>query len=420
LYYDIGLNLESAQRVGIGIVTPIVCLAGLALRWQDHAVRLTALTLVGLLATITRFEREIVEGAAMGLWIVCVLEFERGGLPARGRQVLGGLIVLLGLIIFPAVTLVYTLLSTGLAFAISLRLPNRGGIAGRTLILAGLIGFPCLTSYSHRSRTMLAAGIVVAIFEARRRLADRKLPLGFMAIGVVFLGVSLWFFQGDINWWFRVCHLVPGGRAIRAVSRGLLFAMIPAALGVACFFEWARERRKYGVAACALGLFCMAEQGVTTPSYDKSTKRNETAELVRRIDRDCQAFYYSPQYPVNAVNHYHLDAMWAGLDMGKPTINGYSGLIPPDWRPLYEASINRKSDIARLGPALEYWARSNGLDSDQVCWVVGQDEAIIDPKAIRTWRRTGGDQAASGGPGARRLTPPPPRQYRDRSKDADE
>jgi hypothetical protein len=401
LYYDIGLNMESAQRVGIGMATPLVCLAGLALRWQDQVVRLAALTLIGLLAAITRFEREIFEGAAMGLWVVCVFEFPRGDLPTRGRQVLGGLIVLLGLILFPALTLARAVLSTGVAFLMSLLLPNRGGIVVRALILAGLIGFPCLTSYWHRPRALLGAVVVAAIIETRRWLTSRKPPLGVMVMGGVVLGVSLWLFRGDIIWWVHICDCVPGGRAIRVVSRGVLLAVVPAALGVACFFEWVRERRKYGIAAFALGLFCMAEQGVTTETYDKYTQRTETAELVRRIDRRCKAFYYSPQYPLNSINHYHLDGMWAELETGIPTINGYSGMCPPDWRPLYESSVNQERDVDRLGPALRNWARSHGLGTAEICWVRGPTKAIVDPKTVRGWRPAGGDQAESGGLGAR-------------------
>ena len=272
LFYDIGMNLESAQRVGIGIATPLVCLAGLALRWDDKKVRLAALTLIGLLATITRFEREIIEGMAVGLWIVSVIEFQRSDPPAKDRQVLGALIVLLGLIFFPAATLAYTLFTTGIVVLMSRLLPNRGGIVVRALIVAVLIGFPCFTSYSHRLPVLLAALIVVAIIETTRRLTSRNPPPTVMMMGAIALAVSLCLFRADIIWWFRVCELVPGARALRAVSRGLVFALIPAALGFACFFEWVRERGKYGVAACASGYFawlskaCPRRLTTSTPS----------------------------------------------------------------------------------------------------------------------------------------------------------
>jgi hypothetical protein len=256
----------------------------------------------------------------------------------------------------------------------SRRLPDRGGIAIRALILAGWIGFPCWTSFSDRPGALVPAILVVAIHEARRRLGLRNLPLGAMVLAGVVLGGSLCLFTGEINWWLYVKDWVPGSRAIRAVARGLLLAMIPAALGLACFFEWVRERPRYRVAACALALFCMVEQGGSTPSYDKFTKRSDTARLAGRIDPRCQAFYYSPANPSNRINDYHLDAMWAGIETGIPTINGYPGLTPPGWLPLGEAAVNQKADLDRLGPALWRWARLHGLDAQEICWIHGRNE----------------------------------------------
>jgi hypothetical protein len=417
IFYDIGLNLEGAQRMGLGIVTPLVCVAGLALKWQDRAVRLGGLTVIGLLATTTRFQRETIDGVAVGLWAVSVIEIGREKTSSRGRQILGGLAIVLGLILFPAIALARALLAAVVALLISRLLPAGRRTVAQALIFAALIGFPCLTTNWHRPRALWMAMSVVAIIEAGRRRANRNIPLAPMVAGGVALIVTLCFFGGDINWWIYVCAWVPGGRAIRVVSRALLIVMTPAALGVACFFDWIQERRKSMVAAVAVALFCMAEQGVTTPSHDKYDKRAQTTKLARRIDPRCQAFYYSPAYPLNPIMHYHLDAMWAGIETGKPTINGYSSLSPLGWKPLREAGLNRPDDTARLGPALWQWAALNGLQSDVVLWIRGPNEAIFGPNTNGGRLPVGIDHAASGDLGARQLAPSRPRHHRAGSED---
>ena len=59
--------------------------------------------------------------------------------------------------------------------------------------------------------------------------------------------------------------------ALRVVSRGLLLGLIPAALGLACFFDRMGTRPRRVAAFSALGLACLLEQGVTTPSVSKAS-----------------------------------------------------------------------------------------------------------------------------------------------------
>jgi hypothetical protein len=197
-------------------------------------------------------------------------------------------------------------------------------------------------------------------------------------VAIVLLA-GCWIFSYDIIGWSYVSAVVPGGRALRAVSRGLLLLLIPAALGVACFFERPRRMRKSMLAACGLGLACLLEQGVTTASFDKYVQRAEVALLARRVDGACTCFYYSPSRHVRAINQYHLDAMWASLDSGIPTVNGYSGWSPRGWRPLDEAVASGDRDVARLERALADWAALHQLDPQAICWIRDVRDAQAPP-----------------------------------------
>ena len=52
-----------------------------------------------------------------------------------------------------------------------------------------------------------------------------------------------------------------------------MMGLIPAALGLAWFFDQAYTTPKHLAVACALGLVCFLEQGVTTPSTEKASWR---------------------------------------------------------------------------------------------------------------------------------------------------
>ena len=130
-------------------------------------------------------------------------------------------------------------------------------------------------------------------------------------------------------------------------------------------------------AACTLGLVCFLEQGVTTSSFNKFETRAATSLLARRIDRHCTSFYFSPDFAIQSINTYHLQAMWAGIEANVPTINGYSGVAPPGWMPLSDLDLRGGADIDRLGRALGQWAVQNGLEPGSIRWIGGRDDAII-------------------------------------------
>jgi hypothetical protein len=121
------------------------------------------------------------------------------------------------------------------------------------------------------------------------------------------------------------------------------------------------------------------EQGVTTTSFDKVTMRAAVSKLACRIDRHRTSFYYSPHVTGESINmnKYHLEAMWAGIEADVPTINGYSGVAPPGWLPLYDLHIDGEADIHRLGHALGQWAAQYGLEPESICWIGGRDDAAV-------------------------------------------
>ena len=152
---------------------------------------------------------------------------------------------------------------------------------------------------------------------------------------------------------------------MRAVGRVVLILLIPAALGLACLVEflerrgWVRRRlgRRPGVPGRARGddrdVRCGGE-----PGADHGPRE--------RIDRGRVAFYYHPCERQPFLS-YQLDAMWASLATGVPTINGYSGYAPRDWHRFF--CVDFESKNREVADVLAEWERMRGLSPDRVQWI---------------------------------------------------
>jgi hypothetical protein len=232
--------------------------------------------------------------------------------------------------------------------------------------LAALVG---LTLWVCVTKVPLPA-LVVAAFACGLLLGGRHGIRTWVLSGLAVLAaaVAAVFVTSDLVAWSMVYRLVPGAAALRAIGRAGVFLLIPASLGLAWFLERLRTQRGWAE-ALGVGLICLLEQGVTTPSYDKIHQRAVVGTIARQVDTRCGAFFYSPsRYEVDHWK-YHLDAMWAGLESEVPTVNGYSGWIPPGWEPLYLASVATRADTNRVSLALDAWIRANGLSGQNVCWL---------------------------------------------------
>jgi hypothetical protein len=207
---------------------------------------------------------------------------------------------------------------------------------------------------------LAAAPIALAASGPRRARPSSKL---MCCVFLACLPVILVYYADD-SLWMMVYSTIPGGVGIRAVGRVALILLIPAALGLAAFLQ-RLIRSKQFVAAAIVGVACAFEQGVTTKSFDAIANRTIVAGLAQQVDRAHHAFYYHP-CPDPDFFHTQLDAMWASLEVGVPTINGYSGYYPPEWHVFFTAGFDEEIEPRHL---LNEWERINNLSSDEVQWI---------------------------------------------------
>jgi hypothetical protein len=174
-------------------------------------------------------------------------------------------------------------------------------------------------------------------------------------------------YTGGHTPWLLVFKGVPGAAAIRAVARVGVWLLLPAAVGLALFLQ---RQLSAGRVALALGLgaFCLLEQGLSGPTFDRFQARADVRAVAERIRPDCASFFYAPTAGEAPDYKYQLDAAWAAMEAGVPTMNGYSGNAPPGWK----LQDNRRFDPAAAelqDSALAAWTRSRGLPLERVCLI---------------------------------------------------
>ena len=175
----------------------------------------------------------------------------------------------------------------------------------------------------------------------------------------------------SLSLWKVVFLYVPGGNAIRAVSRAGLFFLFPLSIGFASFFELLLRNKRLRIAGL-LAFLCFIEQGENAPSFDKYRIRADVQTLAARVRPECAAFLYAPtgkgqpeyRYTgrIPSAYKYHMDAMWANFENHVPTIDGYAGNVPKGWE-FYN------TDERRLDEALTEWCKRMKLDRAKVCWL---------------------------------------------------
>ena len=184
---------------------------------------------------------------------------------------------------------------------------------------------------------------------------------GLTALTIV-LTVTL--YRGRLSPWQLVAAVVPGAEGLRAVSRIGLVLLIPAAAALATFLQ-----RTKPWLAWAVFVVCIVEQGARVPdTYPKEQLRKDVAQVAAAIPKDCRAFFYAPVGQPKYDEKTQLDAMWAGLELGIPTANGYSSHFPKDWT-LLEHGLAPGADSAALQNELARWEVRHFLVPGTVCFV---------------------------------------------------
>ena len=164
----------------------------------------------------------------------------------------------------------------------------------------------------------------------------------FLLIGS--LGVLVFFILSlrlNSSFWGIIYSNIPGSSSVRAVTRYVLIAYFFVGIYVALVLHQI-EQKVYSSNLKAvifigfstiIAIFGIVEQTGGTNSFDSIISKKWTNVVVRKIDPNCDSFYLmaSPDFPRPSFA-IHIDAMMASHLTNTPTINGYSGNLPSNYR----------------------------------------------------------------------------------------
>lgn len=204
----------------------------------------------------------------------------------------------------------------------------------------------------------------------------RSSPWGRAVLAATVLVMALTLHYSDAwNPWELVMAVFPGADAVRAVTRVGLLLLIPASFALAA--QIAAIRRPWLAALCMT--LVVVEQGMRVGTYHVPTVQGRVDALAAALSGGEGPFYYVHDAATSGRrlgSEYigQLDAMWAGMQAGRPTVNGYSGNCPDGWFKLYFNSAWKERDQVRIRRELDGWLNRRGLDAASV-------QIVTDPPA---------------------------------------
>lgn len=225
------------------------------------------------------------------------------------------------------------------------------------------IGIGLVTSLIWVGLTFFGAWIVIkgakpsSVIERRgaSELISHQVSLFFL--GLMILATTLFYVVGmkygtqGYSPWEYVYTYFPGAKAIRAVSRYVIFLALPMAIAFAFMLHRGLERidvqkntktkNVLAMAMFSLAVFGLIEQfgvfKVGGTGFSKKAERVYLNAMAAKLPNDCTVFYVAakPDDKHNAFE-YQYDAMLIAAISRIPTFNGSSSQFPNNWFGLYQ------------------------------------------------------------------------------------
>ena len=185
-------------------------------------------------------------------------------------------------------------------------------------------------------------------------------------LGVMILATSIFivlgFKVGNHSLWQYVYQYFPGGGAIRAVSRYVIFLTLPMSIAFAYGLQKALQlasTRGLKIAVLLIAVFGVFEQlgvpRINGAGFSTTVEETYLKTTAAKLPGDCTAFYVAPGPHANhATAEYHYDAMMISAISRVKTLNASSSQFPRDWNfyffknPDYESKVKEWIDSQKI------------------------------------------------------------------------
>ena len=219
--------------------------------------------------------------------------------------------------------------------------------------------------------------IWMVIRDTKKHIALNENPLAtnsemnHLFLGVAILATNLFYLIGmkygnDVSPWYYVYQFIPGANGFRTVARYVTVLTLPMAIAFTFVMDVglrkiaAQEkllfRRCLMCSVFVLVSFGLVEQFGRAAAFSKSAEMERLDKLAAKLPDNCSSFYVVAAPVHRPVKYeYQIDAMLVSIMRGVPTLNGYSGHVPPGWSlreveaPDYYANVRKWISLHNLG-----------------------------------------------------------------------
>jgi len=196
--------------------------------------------------------------------------------------------------------------------------------------------------------------MLASLIRAPRKIADNPWNCVWLVILLATASMTL-YVNGSL--WHVLHRVIPGGGAIRAVSRIALLQLLPLGAAAAWAVDRIAKRRGIAVAVLFAALVVIENSGVAHYHFSARDHRARIERIKSKLaGQQCKAFLVSGSGDTYKTQ---LDAMWASLETKTPTLNGYSGNTPPNW------PWSDLQDVSRA--PIRRWMRRHHVHGVHVC-----------------------------------------------------
>ena len=203
-----------------------------------------------------------------------------------------------------------------------------------------------------------AVPMILTVFGLRAGISQKRSLTFFLMASSLITMIVLTLFLGSFSPW-RLLSWLPLASAIRAMARIILVLLFPIAYLCAFAIDQLKNKNSQIISflPAVLILLMIFEFSATSPSVSSKAEwrtRLNTLEATLPADltKKSVVFFAQMKGPFYADE---LDAMWVALMRGLPTLNGYSGMLPPGYSQEYGNDCN---EPARRVQAYIDFARS--------------------------------------------------------------
>jgi hypothetical protein len=191
-------------------------------------------------------------------------------------------------------------------------------------------GYPFFTLF------LFLAALVFGFYQfVKMKKVDLTKIIYLSTLLAIVICLLLIFKIGGHSLWYLIYKFIPAGSSIRAVGRFAVFLSLPIGICVAALLSFLQKQfptfKGKLILIVICGLVCLEQLNLTAISYWTKEVTSNFIQTVPTPPSQCSSFFIFNHHQVDNSAAAQVDAWLIASYYHLPTINGYSGQVPPNW-----------------------------------------------------------------------------------------